>query len=327
VSSPHRLPALALLVLSPLAIVAPCSAALEISFDVQPRVAQVGDALEASIQADLPPDSELQPNAIGPELGPFNVIEGSWSGPQESETGLRWSWRGRLVAFRTGELEVPPITLAAHGPDGEERVTTGPIRVTIESVLSEADLAEAAPALSDLKPPASIRPAYGPLWTALSVVSLLLVGAGLLWWLHRRYAARLAAVPVPDDPFHRTPPHVWVYGELKRLLEQRLPEQGLIDAFYAELSRILKQYLSGRYRVELIERTSVEVPALLLQAGAGKEAISRVNFLLAECDQVKFARHVPDSEACRTAVERVYRIVDMTRPAGLESVEPEQGAA
>ena len=321
----HRLPAL--LVLSLSLTGRPCNASIAVTIDVQPLVAQIGDSLEVHIEADLPAGSEIRPVPIGPELGPFTVIEGSWSGPQPSDTGQRFSWRGRVVAFRTGELEIPPITLQADGPDDEARATTRPISVTIESVLTEEDLADAPPSLSDLKPPASIRAAYRPLWTALIVVSLLLVGAALLWWLHRRYASRLAAVPVPDDPFHRTPPHVWVYGELKRLLEQRLPEQGLIGVFYAELSWILKRYLSGRYRLELIERTSEEVPTLLIQAGATEQAIGRVGHLLGECDQVKFARVVPDSDACRAAVERVYRIVDMTRPAGLEPVEHEQGAA
>ena len=51
-------------------------------------------------------------------------------------------------------------------------------------------------------------------------LALLLGGAGLLWWLQRRYGNRLTAVEAPEDPFHRMPPHVWVYRELQRLLDR-----------------------------------------------------------------------------------------------------------
>jgi hypothetical protein len=153
------------------------------------------------------------------------------------------------------------------------------------------------------------------LWTALVVVAALLLGAAVLWWLHRRYGSRLAAVTAPDDPFHRTPPHVWVYAELQRLLDRRLPEQNRIEQFYGELSWILKRYLTGRYRVELMECTSSEVPAELRRAGAAEAAIDEVRRLLADCDGVKFARQMPVSNAWRDAVERVYRIVDTTKPA------------
>jgi hypothetical protein len=77
----------------------------------------------------------------------------------------------------------------------------------------------------------------------------------------------------------------------------------------------LKRYLTGRYRVELMECTSAEVPAELRRAGASEAAIEEVRRLLADCDGVKFARHLPASNAWRDAVERVYGIVDTTKPA------------
>jgi hypothetical protein len=101
---------------------------------------------------------------------------------------------------------------------------------------------------------------------------------------------------------------------LQKLLDRRLAEQGQVPLFFAELSRIMKIYLGGRFRRDLLERTSAEVPDDLHQAGASGDSIEQVTRLLERCDAVKFAGLLPAPEACREAIEQAYRIVDATRP-------------
>jgi len=179
----------------------------------------------------------------------------------------------------------------------------------------------------DLKPPASIPPDYGPLKSALVAFAALLAAAGTAWWLWRRYAAKLAAVGAPVDPFRRLPPHVWVYEELEKLLARRLAEEGRIGLFYDELTRIVKQYLEGRYRVDLLERTTSEVPGALQYAGAPTDAGFLARALLESGDRVKFARVAAGPADCRAAVEEAYRLVDMTKPAGVPIEASAAGAA
>lgn len=300
-------------------------AAAEARLTVEADVATVGDRIGATLRLDMETGETFEPSPLGSELGPFSVEGGAWSAPSDEEDGRTWVWTGELVAFRTGALEIPSIELSVEGSDGPSSVSTEPRSVTIESVLTDEDLAVEQPEIADLKPAASIAPRYGPLWAALGGLLLLLAAAAVLWWLHRRYAARLAAVPAPTDPFQRTPPHVWIYAELKKLLGRKLAEQGQVDRFYAELARILKIYLGGRYRVDLLEHTTEEVPERLRQAGAA--AVDEVTRLLDECDRVKFARHRPESTSWREAVEQVYRIVDSTKPAGEADHGVQRGAA
>jgi hypothetical protein len=144
--------------------------------------------------------------------------------------------------------------------------------------------------------------------------------------LHRRFAARLAAVPQVTDPFHRMPPHEWVYEQLRMLLDRRLAERGEVEEFFSELSHIVKQYLGGRYRVDLLERTTAEVKPELVQAGAPSAPVRATVELLERSDMVKFARGVPAPAACRSAVEEAYRIVDATRPVNTAG-EENRGAA
>ncbi len=290
-----------------------------IELHVDPAQGTVGDPLAVELVVDVAGDAALERSPLGPMLGPFSVVEESWSGPQKREGRERWTWSGRIVAFRTGELELPAIRLRVLPGAGDPiSAETEPRSITIASVL---DPNEEAPELAGLKPPASVPPDHRPLLTAAAILLALLLLSLLLWWLHRRYGARLAAVPLPDDPFHRTPPDAWIYAELQKLLARRLAEQGQVDIFFEELARILKMYLGGRFRIELLEQTTTEVPDRLRQSGTPVEWIERIHELLLTCDMVKFAGRVPVVEDCREAIDRAYRIVDGTKP------QPVTGAA
>ena len=282
-----------------------------VRLEVSPLEATVGDRLSVRLLIQLPPGTRLEPVELGPELGPFSVISGAWERNPDAEGAAGWIWSGELAAFRTGELEIPAISVHIDGPDGRSTLRSEPLKVEIKSVLDEDQ--EEQPA--ELKPPVSVPPDYRVLWVALAILGLLLVGSLLFWWLHRRYGARFAAAEVPHDPFHRTPPHEWVYAELQRLLELRLPEQGKLDEFYSELSRILKTYLGGRFRVPLLERTTAELSVLLAQVvGAEDVTAHDATSVLANCDEVKFAQGKPGPTEWKAAVETIYRIVDATKP-------------
>jgi len=282
---------------------------------VEPREGTVGDRLAATLTVDVPAGIEIDPLPVGPRLGPFVVTREAWSAPEARADGTRrFRWTASLSAFETGSLEVPPIVVRLRRGAEASVLQSAPLAVEVRSVLARAG-ADEPPEIADLKPPASIAPDYGALYVALALLGALVLGAGIVWWLQRRYTGRWAAVPVPDDPFHREPPHVWVYRELQQLLERRLAEQGRIDEFYAVLGRIVKTYLSGRYRVDLLERTTAEARELLARSGAPAEAAEHAHEILADCDLVKFARRRPGSSDWRSVVETVYALVDATRAA------------
>jgi len=281
---------------------------------VEPREVTVGDPIAARIVIGLPAGARAELPELSGTLGPFTVTGGSWAGPRPAGEGTEWVWSGTLAAFRTGELELPPIRVEIRGPGAASRsAASAPVTLLVKSVLpAEAD----APAeIADLKPPVGVAPDYSAWIVALAVLAGALGLAWLASWLHRRLAGHLAAVPAPADPFQRVPPHEWAYAELQRLLGQRLPERGEVDLFFAEISRIVKCYLGGRFRVELLECTTAEVPAALAQAGAPPEVAPEAVALLSACDLVKFAGRRPLADECRESVERAYRLIDATLPA------------
>lgn len=301
--------------------------AVEARLTLDAAEATVGDHIEATLVAELPAGFELELREIGPALGPFLVVSGGWAEPEAGGEGVRWTWRGRIAAYETGTLEIPEIRLRARDDAKEIDFASAAVEVEVLSLLDEEEPTEGEPDISDLKGPASMPARYRALWLGLGGLLLLLAGAGLIWWLQRRYGARLAAARIPEDPFRRIPPHEWIYRELQKLLDRRLEDSGESELFFSELSRILKLYLGGRYRVDLMEHTTEEVPQLLRQAGAPEAPGEEVSALLRRCDLVKFAKSRPAEPEWREAVDSVYRIVDSTKPTEAAGAGTERGAA
>lgn len=292
---------------------APGAATLEVT----PTTARIGDALAARLVLELPAGARIDPPALQTRFGPFSVLSGNWTGPEPAGELSRWTWNGTLAAYETGSLEIPAVAIEVPGAGGAATLRTEPITVAIESILPLEAAGESSSSadLADLKNPATVAPDYGALRKAAYLLAALLAAAAVAWWLHRRYAAKLAAVPVPEDPFRRVAPHQWAYEELQRLLERKLPEAGEVELFFSELARILKRYLGGRYRMDLMEQTTEDVGPLLAQAGAPASAVSDVRAFLTRCDLVKFAKAPVDAGACRSALDETYRLVDRTKPA------------
>ncbi|HXV76678.1 MAG TPA: hypothetical protein VD788_10195 [Candidatus Polarisedimenticolaceae bacterium] len=305
----------------------PAAAETDVRLTVKPTEATVGQRLDVELVVELDSGVTVETPSIGPRLGPFTVFGGRWEGPADDGARRRYRWLAQISAYRTGALEIPPIRLSVATGGQPVEIASEALTVDVRSVLEPPE-GEQPLDIADIKPPVSIPPDYRPLWLALTLVGVLAAAALALWWVQRRYAGKLAAVPIDDDLFRRVPPHEWIYRELQRLLEEKLAERGEVDRFYAELSHALKRYLEGRYRVDLLERTTEEARSQLEQAGLDQPVIERVVEFLAECDRVKFARERPASDRWKVAIEQVYEIVDRTTPAE-STVEPgrQQGAA
>ncbi len=213
----------------------------------------------------------------------------------------------RVTVFETGAREIPSLTVAYVDPDGVERtVSTDPIHLEIASVLAAEDSEPA-----DIKPPAAMPVA--PLWPWLLAAATVVALGFWIWRRRRRRLERGEGAEASVKPAR--PAHEVAYAELERLLSSSLLNEGMVKAFYIELAEIIRRYLSARFDIETIERTTGEIVEELRKARPGtKVIVATGNFFMA-CDLVKFARHTPTAEETREAVESAYRLVDETRPS------------
>lgn len=85
-------------------------------------------------------------------------------------------------------------------------------------------------------------------------------------------------------------------------------------AHYVAFSSVLKMYLSSRYELNLMERTTYETIALLKLKGLDPAMVRRIEDLLRESDLVKFAKMIPDDTRVRSGLFRLEEIVTELSP-------------
>lgn len=89
---------------------------------------------------------------------------------------------------------------------------------------------------------------------------------------------------------------------------------GKTKSHYVGFSAILKQYLSSRYELNLMERTTFETIALLKVKGLDGNMIRRIEVLLRESDMVKFAKTELNDMHIRSSLFRLEEIVTELSP-------------
>jgi len=81
---------------------------------------------------------------------------------------------------------------------------------------------------------------------------------------------------------------------INQLDEKQLWKSDLFKEHYVELSFIIRGYLSTRYELNLLEKTSYETKLLLTKKGIDLRFIQTIGEVLEQADMVKFAKSEPE---------------------------------
>ena len=84
---------------------------------------------------------------------------------------------------------------------------------------------------------------------------------------------------------------------------------------------ILRMYLTSRYEISLLEKTTYETKLLLTQKGLNDETVEVIARILSESDMVKFAKSEPDVIAILRVSTLARQIVAETSPLEFDNVE------
>ena len=92
-----------------------------------------------------------------------------------------------------------------------------------------------------------------------------------------------------------------------------MPTADVADAWYVELSDIVRRYIEERFALRAPELTTEE---FLAEAGRSAELTAGnrelLSAFLATCDRVKFARYSPDEDESRGALQEAKRFLNET---------------
>lgn len=290
---------------------------VRVTVRAEPARVTVGDPVVVSVEIRYPDGAEVASPAPGQQWGSLTVAGVERGEPRRHLDG---GWvrvdRLRAAAFAPGAAKAPALELEYRAPDGSVgKVATPPLEVAVESVLRPGE----PPEIADLKDPASLP---RPLWPwAAGAAAALAAAAAAAWLLYRR---RLLAALAQREEGASLPPHEWALQRLAALARSDLLAAGRWLDYHVIVAEVVKEYLSRRFRVPTLERTTSEVLVDARAARLGSGVVADLGSILEPCDLVKFARHRAARAEAEALLARARAFVEATRPV---EVAPAPAAA
>jgi len=288
--------------------------ALDLRASVDNSRPSIGDWVTFRITAEGPEGVEFRRAELPGKLPDYMALKyRSAQDPVLKDGRVRRTWEFTLDFFFTGQFPLPPIVVTCNGADGKERKLMSPVFfVDIQDLpLDPENPADIRPNRAMAEIHVSYRNYYLIGGSVIGALVVLLVGAPMLIrWLRR-----------PEE-LPPVPAHIVAYEQMRKLVEDRLPEQGRVEEYYVRLSDICRHYIENRFGLSAPERTTEEF--LLIMAGTSylREPHKRlVQDFLQHCDLVKFAQYGPATEEMEEAFASAKRLVDETRGAVEEEEE------
>ncbi len=287
---------------------------VEVIVRLEPPAPVIGDTLELTLEVRAEDGIELLMPEFGESLDRFAIIDFAPSERVDSDGYTVATQRYTLGAPFSGEHDIPPIMVEfvdrrpgkRPAPEGEDayEIVTERIPFEVASVSPGKVSKDMAPPLGELdalNPPSRLR------WPALTGLGVLALGAGILIF---RFVRRQQGKTRRRDAYEIA------HAQLAALMARRRPAAEAIDAFFVELSGIVRRYLEDRFELRSPELTTEE----FLDVASGSPDLNddHRRFLrdfLRSADMVKFARFVPGANEIEEALEAATRFVEQTREA------------
>jgi hypothetical protein len=226
-----------------------------------------------------------------------------------------------LVPTEPGDLEIPPVTLAAKTPAGKDTtLASNGVRVLVRSNLTgeevSADSASASAQPADYKPALEAPRDWAPVWIALVSLAVALAAGFYLARRLRRMRRRPVAVPPPPAVERKRLRPAWEIAleELDRIVQADHVGRGELGVQYVEVTEALRRYLENRYGVPALESTTDELAPRLEPLGLDADLRARIVAVLREADLVKFAKARPEAPLARAIEVRARELVRETTP-------------
>lgn len=281
---------------------------------LEPEAPVIGDPLTLYLEVRAEPGVELIMPEFGQSLDRFAIRDFAPRETLDEDGRTLASQRYSLSAPMSGPSYIPPIAIEfvdrrdgqRPAPEGEDayELLTERIDFEVASVLPESGAQKLNPPLGELAALDTGNGGHAWGWGSVVAVLALIAGAlGLRFWLGSRSAARRASA------------FEIAGARLARLKTGPRPEgHAAIDAFFVELSAIVRQYLEDRFGLHAPELTTEEF--LDVAAGSPDLNQSHQGFLrdfLGRADQVKFARYLPDAGTIDEVLQSAERFLEQTR--------------
>jgi hypothetical protein len=299
------------------------SGPVKITVEVWPEAPTLGDPifvrLTTASQPGVTVDLPFQANALGRFSVENHLSRSARDGQllvqsQTYELQAPSSGRHRIPPFRLEMIDGRQPTSPPAGDPDAGAATASPATTDAVEVLTEEIPVQVAPVAQD-KLATELRPARGALATEVG---------GRPWWIWLIPLGALIALISSWRTWRRLraqrsrrlkqSAYEAAVSRLRGLEDRGAPDDAGADAWFVELSGVVRRYLEGRYDIRAPELTTEEFLQVASRSpelrGDHRELLSQ--FML-RCDRVKFAGYRPDADESLATLRAARGFVEDTR--------------
>ena len=221
-----------------------------------------------------------------------------------------------VTSFDSSLYLLPPFIAI----DGADTIASNQVALKVSTVPVDVDNPEKFYDIKDVwKPPFVLADYYPWIFGILTALFLICV----IGYLVQRYRRHRSEVPVkPAEP--ELPPYETAIRELDSIKDQKLWQQGLNKEYYTQVTDTLRRYISRRYGVNAMEKTSEEILAIIERETDERSVYDTLRQVLRLSDYVKFAKLHPLPDENDESMRNAYLFVNQTKRA--EAPQPDEPA-
>lgn len=270
----------------------------------------IGDQIKFTVTVDKPEGLKLALPAFRDTItNHIEILAGPFVDSSRQNGRMRIIQKYLVTSFDSGRYQVPPVFTEMKNESGLKRFYS-------DYSLLEVIRVKIAPADTATKIFDIIKPYKAPvtLGDVMPWVLIAIVVAALVWLAYRYYKKYMAsdheteAIVIPD------PAHITAFGELEKLRDEKLWQNGEIKLYYTRLTEILRQYLENRFGVFSLELTTSETLDALYKTGFKKDGTyNQLKGVLTNADLVKFAKYTPEPAEHESVFNDSWNFVNATK--------------
>ena len=210
-----------------------------------------------------------------------------------------------VTSFDSSLYLLPPFIAI----DGADTIASNQVALKVSTVPVDVDNPEKFYDIKDVwKPPFVLADYYPWIFGILTALFLICV----IGYLVQRYRRHRSEVPVkPAEP--ELPPYEMAIRELDSIKDQKLWQQGLNKEYYTQVTDTLRRYISRRYGVNAMEKTSEEILAIIERETDERTVYDTLRQVLRLSDYVKFAKLHPLPDENDESMRNAYLFVNQTK--------------
>ena len=276
-----------------------------------PKEPKLGDPILLKLQVQAEENIEVDMPPFGEALGQFQMVD--YSAGQSKTSSYYYEQEYTLQAPMSGLQRIPSLRVVfrdnrAGESQEEKEILTDEIALNIQSLLDEDAPLDFKPARMFLK-----EQRYTPVWV-WGVLGTGVFFLGLI--LYARHRKRRTLVPY-KNAYERA---------IEALFALENQEGRSVDAFYAEVSMILRRYIEQRFSVPAVERTTPELLPQLQDIAQIQPQKEYLKTFLYRADEVKYAQFEPSKDIQELEIVHLRAFLEATQEQE-ESAPQEEGTS